>query len=136
MQTRGPKGRANYEPNSWTDGGPRADARRGFTSFPEPVAGEKRKLRAESFGDHYSQARLFYRSQTPVEQQHIADAIVFELSKVETPAIRERMVAHLPNIDRGSPARSSLASACPRRRSRTSPPSRRSTCRPRTRSRS
>ena len=99
MQTRGPKGRANYEPNSWAEGGPRADPVRGFRSFPEPMGGEKRKLRAESFADHYSQARLFYRSQTPVEQRHIADAIVFELSKVETPAIRERVVGHLPNID-------------------------------------
>jgi catalase len=56
-------------------------------------------LRSESFADHYSQANLFYRSQTPVERKHIADALVFELSKVETPAIRERMVAHLVNID-------------------------------------
>ena len=101
MQMRGPKGRANYEPNSWAEGGPRADPKRGFRSFPELVSGEKRKLRAESFADHYSQARLFYRSQTPVEQQHIADAIVFELSKVEVPAIRERVVGHLPPIDNG-----------------------------------
>ena len=101
MQMRGPKGRANYEPNSWAEGGPRADPKRGFRSFPEPVGGEKRKLRAESFADHYSQARLFYRSQTPVEQRHIADAIVFELSKVEVPAIRERVVGHLPHIDDG-----------------------------------
>lgn len=101
MQTRGPKGRANYEPNSWTKGGPRADAKSGFRTFPEEVSGEKRKIRAESFADHYSQARLFYRSQTPVEQNHIASAITFELSKVETPAIRERVVAHLPLIDEG-----------------------------------
>ena len=53
--------------DSWAEGGPRADPKRGFRSFPEPVSGEKRKLRAESFADHYSQARLFYRSQTPVE---------------------------------------------------------------------
>ncbi|WP_415012694.1 catalase [Amaricoccus sp.] len=100
MQVRGPKGRANYEPNSWSQGGPRADARTGFRSFPEPINGEKRKLRAESFADHYSQARQFYRSQTPVEQAHIAAAITFELSKVETSAIRERAASHLPNIDK------------------------------------
>ena len=99
MQTRGPKGRANYEPNSWAQGGPRADAEAGFRSFPEPVAGDKRKLRPESFADHYSQARQFYESQTPVEKAHIAAALVFELSKVETLAIRARVVAHLPNID-------------------------------------
>jgi catalase len=101
MQTRGPRGRANYEPNSWSAGGPRADARGGHRSFPQRVEGEKRKLRPESFADHYSQARQFYISQTPVEQDHIAEALVFELSKVETPAIRERLVAHLPNIDEG-----------------------------------
>ncbi|WFE76559.1 catalase [Roseinatronobacter sp. S2] len=99
MQMRGPKGRANYEPNSWAQGGPRADTTRGHHSFAEPIEGEKRKLRAESFADHYSQARQFYISQTDIEQAHIAEALVFELSKVETVAIRERVVAHLPNID-------------------------------------
>ncbi|MGO8657569.1 catalase-related domain-containing protein, partial [Rhizobium ruizarguesonis] len=49
--------------------------------------------------DHYSQARQFYISQTPPEQRHIAAALIFELSKVETPVIRERMVSHLMNID-------------------------------------
>ncbi len=98
MAMRNPKGRANYQPNSWGEG-PREDPRRGFRSHPAEVAGPKRRLRAESFADHYSQARLFYRSQTPVEQNHIANALVFELSKCETPAIRERMVAHLGNID-------------------------------------
>lgn len=101
MQHRGPKGRANYEPNSWSPGGPRADAEHGFRSFAEPVQGEKRRLRAESFADHYSQARQFYRSQTAIEQRHIADALIFELGKVEVPAIRERVLAHLPNIDAG-----------------------------------
>ena len=54
---------------------------------------------SETFADHYSQARQFYVSQTPVEQQHITDAFVFELSKVERPDIRERMVANLMNVD-------------------------------------
>ena len=99
MQTRGPSGRANYEPNSWEQGGPRADPARGHRSFPEDISGEKRKIRAESFADHYSQARQFYISQTAIEQRHIADALIFELSKVETPAIRSRLVAHLPHID-------------------------------------
>lgn len=99
MQTSGPVGRANYEPNSWTIGGPRADPTRGHRSFPEEISGEKRKIRSESFADHYSQARQFYISQTEIEQAHIADALVFELSKVETPEIRARLVAHLPNID-------------------------------------
>ena len=59
------------------------------------------RQRPESFADHYSQARQFYISQTKVEQSHIAAALVFELSKVEEPAIRERLVSHLPNIDTG-----------------------------------
>ena len=58
-------------------------------------------MRSETFADHYSQARQFYISQTDVEQGHIAAALTFELSKVETPAIRARMVSHLLNIDRG-----------------------------------
>ncbi|MDR5654704.1 catalase-related domain-containing protein [Ruixingdingia sedimenti] len=73
--------------------------RAGFRSHAAEISGEKRRLRAESFADHYSQARLFYRSQAPVEQKHIAGALVFELSKCEVPVIRERMVAHLMNID-------------------------------------
>jgi catalase len=61
--------------------------------------GPKERLRPESFADHYSQARQFYVSQTPIEQKHIADALTFELSKVERPDIRARMVSHLLNID-------------------------------------
>jgi catalase len=96
-----PKGRANYEPNSWggAAGGPRESPDKGFTSFPEPVQGEMRRVRSETFADHYSQARQFYLSQTPIERGHIAAAFTFELSKVETPAIRARMVSHLLNVD-------------------------------------
>jgi catalase len=69
-------------------------------SVPEPLNGDKRRIRSESFADHYSQARQFFLSQTPVERQHIIDAFTFELSKVERPDIRERMVAGLLNVDR------------------------------------
>jgi len=95
-----PTGRANYEPNSWGSevGGPREDPAAGFTSYPEFVEGEKNRVRSETFGDHYSQARQFYISQTETERGHIAAAFVFELSKVEVPAIRERVVSHLLNI--------------------------------------
>jgi catalase len=101
MAMRNPSGRANYEPNSWGTeiGGPRESAEHGFQSFAEDVEGLKARLRAESFADHYSQAGQFFRSQTPVEQKHIADALIFELSKVEMPTIRERVVAHLINVD-------------------------------------
>lgn len=93
-----PKGRVNYEPNSW--GGPRETPDAGLQSFPEPMQGVKERRRSETFADHYSQARQFYISQTPTEQGHIVDAFVFELSKVKKPSIRERMVAHLENVDK------------------------------------
>ena len=96
-----PKGRVNYEPNSWggAAGGPRESPERGFVTTPVVESGEKRRARSELFGDHYSQARQFYRSQMKIEQTHIKDAFVFELSKVETPAIRARVVSHLMNVD-------------------------------------
>ena len=100
MAFHNPKGRANYEPNSWgEEGGPRENPETGFTSHPEEFDGPKGRHRSETFADHYSQARQFYLSQTEVEQDHIVDAFVFELSKVDRLAIRERMVAHLLNVD-------------------------------------
>ncbi|MFC4254663.1 catalase [Altererythrobacter xixiisoli] len=101
MAMHNPKGRANYEPNSWgpTQGGPRENPARGFRSFPDVADGTKERVRSESFADHYSQARQFFVSQTPIEQKHIVDALVFELSKVERPDIRSRTVSHLVNID-------------------------------------
>jgi catalase len=103
MAMTNPRGRVNYEPNSWgaTLGGPREDPVRGFRSFADEGGGAKLRIRPESFADHYSQARQFYVSQLPIEQKHIADALVFELSKVERPDIRARMVSHLRNIDEG-----------------------------------
>jgi catalase len=98
MAMRNPVGRANYQPNSFGEG-PRESPQRGFTPFADVEQGAKRRLRAESFADHYSQARQFFISQTPGEQTHIGAALTFELSKVKTPAIRERMVSHLLNID-------------------------------------
>ncbi len=98
MAMRNPVGRTNYQPNSRGEG-PREDPVRGFRSFREPVDGPKVRQRPESFADHYSQARQFFQSQTVHEQRHIAMALTFELSKVEDVVIRERMVAHLLNID-------------------------------------
>ncbi|MCX5516436.1 catalase HPII [Kaistia algarum] len=103
MQTQVPTGRANYEPNSLANfgeaGGPREDPAGGFRSYGLNLDGSKVRLRAESFADHYSQARMFYRSQTPIEQAHIATAIVFELSKVTIPPVRLRVLANLRNVD-------------------------------------
>lgn len=103
MAMRNPVGRANYEPNSWgAEGGPREDPARGFRSFAAgDEAGPKARLRPESFADHYSQARQFYVSQTPIEQKHIGDGLVFELSKCERPDIRSRVVSHLRHVDEG-----------------------------------
>ncbi|MBY3260167.1 catalase [Rhizobium laguerreae] len=98
MAMRNPVGRVNYQPNSWNQG-PRESPVQGYRHFPAEEQGAKVRLRPESFADHYSQARQFYISQTPPEQRHIAAALIFELSKVETPVIRERMVSHLMNID-------------------------------------
>lgn len=96
MAMQNPTGRINYEPNSADLGeGPRQNPEKGFTSFPEDMAGTKQRVRSETFADHYSQARQFYRSQTELEQKQIADAITFELSKVEKAEIRERTVSHL-----------------------------------------
>ncbi|MBY5831159.1 catalase [Rhizobium ruizarguesonis] len=98
MAMRNPVGRVNYQPNSRNQG-PRESPVQGYRHFPAEEQGPKVRLRPESFADHYSQARQFYISQTPPEQRHIAAALIFELSKVETPVIRERMVSHLLNID-------------------------------------
>jgi len=96
------RGRVSYEPNSLAGGCPfQAGAAQGFVTVPARIRAEEEqgKVRAkpEKFADHYTQARLFYESQTPVEQSHIANAFRFELSKVTVPAIRERMVASLRN---------------------------------------
>jgi catalase len=101
------KGRANYEPNSLgqtgEDAGPRESPLAGFVSAGEVSLAEnpeaKLRVRAQRFSDHYSQARLFYRSQTPIEQAHIASALVFELSKVELAHVRTRVLASLRNVD-------------------------------------
>jgi catalase len=104
MQTLVFQGRANYEPNSLTeageDGGPREDPKGGFRSFATPVEDTKVRLRAESFADHYSHARLFFRSLTNFEQAHLASALVFELSKVSLVHVRNRILSNLLNVDR------------------------------------
>ena len=104
MAMRNPVGRANYQPNSFGLG-PRESNGKGFRSFAENEDGPKSRLRPESFADHYSQARQFFISQTDCEQQHIAAALTFELSKVKTAVIRERVVSHLLNIDEGLAAK-------------------------------
>jgi len=99
MQTEVPKGRVAYEPSSLQADSPRATAA-GFRSHATAADdGTRGRIRAESFADHYSQARMFFRSQSAPEQAHIASALVFELSKVGTAHVREAIVGHLRHID-------------------------------------
>jgi catalase len=94
------RGRVNYEPNSLGGGSPFQGGAKGFNSYQQSITGDKVRAKPEKFADHYTQATLFYRSQTPVEQSHIERALRFELSKVQVPAVRRRVVAMILNIDR------------------------------------
>ena len=93
------RGRVNYEPNSLGGGCPFQAGRMGFMSFPERISEDKVRGKPELFADHYSQARLFWQSQTPAEQNHIVNAFRFELTRVQTPAVRIRTLALLANVD-------------------------------------
>lgn len=96
------KGEVSYFPNSKANGCPyhaMLNGEKGFESHQEPINAEKVRQRSSSFADHFTQARLFFKSQKPHEQQHIINAISFELSKVNDAKIRERMVAILQQID-------------------------------------
>ena len=99
MQMEQPVGRVAYEPNSLSENSPRETPTHGFHSAAVTETGEKGRIRAESFSDHYSQARQFYHSQSVYEQAHIASALVFELSKVEHLHIRQAIVGHLRHIE-------------------------------------
>ena len=93
------RGRVAYEPSSLGGGCPFQAGMAGFTSFREPIADDKVRGSGEKFAEHFNQATLFYKSQTPVEQAHILRAFRFELTKVQTPAVRERVVSMLANVD-------------------------------------
>jgi catalase len=96
------RGRVSYEPNSLAGGCPfQAGRSAGFTSFREPIADDKVRGKGERFAEHFNQAALFYASQSPVEQAHILRAFRFELTKVQVPAIRERVVSMLANANVG-----------------------------------
>ena len=95
------RGRVAYEPNSLGGGCPFQAGATGFVSFPQPIddgQGDKLRGKPEKFADHYTQATLFYDSQTLVEQAHIVSGFRFELSKVTVPAIRQRMLSSLVNV--------------------------------------
>ena len=92
------RGRVAYEPNSLAGGCPFQAGTAGFMSFPQPVSEDKIRGKPERFADHYTQAILFWNSQTLVEKSHIVNAFRFELTRVQTPAIRERVIAMLRNV--------------------------------------
>ncbi|MES2828608.1 MAG: catalase [Bacteroidota bacterium] len=95
------KGKTSYSPNSMGDNDPKqvTEAAGGFVSYRERIEARKERLRNKSFFDHFSQARLFFNSQSDPEKNHIIDALTFELGKVKTIAIRERMLGILMQID-------------------------------------
>jgi catalase len=97
------KGRVSYEPNSLGGGCPfqAAMSEGGFHSFEQPVHATKVRARNPSFHDHYSQATLFYNSQSEAEQRHLAEAFCFELGKVDVPEIRVRMLGIISQVDKG-----------------------------------
>lgn len=100
MQTAIHTGKATYSPNTLGGGCPfmAKASQGGFTSHAEKTEGNKTRSRSALFFDHFSQAKLFFNSQSKVEQQHIQDAIAFELSKLQHSYIREKMVQNLTNI--------------------------------------
>ena len=109
MQMGVPAGQVNYEPSSLGPDMARASAEVGYRTFPNPEAGDQLRVRPESFADHYSQARMFYLSQTATEQNHIVSSLVFELSKCVTPRVRTAVLSRLMNIDAGLAARVAAA---------------------------
>jgi catalase len=92
------RGRVSYEPNSLAGGCPFQAGAAGFRSFPQEVEEHKVRGKPERFAEHYNQATLFWNSQSPIEKAHIIRAFRFELTKVQTTAIRERVVSMLANV--------------------------------------
>ena len=95
------RGQVSYEPNTLGNGSEfRADGgQQGFHSYEEALESPKIRRRSPSFDDHFTQASFFWNSQSPTEKEHIIAAFQFELSKLETPAIRQRMVDNLAHVD-------------------------------------
>jgi catalase len=101
MQMAVPKGQVNYEPSTLGPDIAHESAERGYTTFPATEAGEQHRVRPETFADHYTQARMFFASQTEPEQNHIVSALVFELSKCVVPRVRTAVLSRLVNIGEG-----------------------------------
>jgi catalase len=93
------RGRVAYEPNSLGGGCPFQAGVEGFRSFPQPIADDKVRGKPEKFADHYTQATLFWNSQSAIEKAHIIRGFRFELTKVQVPAVRERVLSMIANVD-------------------------------------
>jgi catalase len=96
------RGRVSYHPNSLGSGCPfqAGMMQGGFTSHAEKIDAHKVRERSKSFFDHFSQAKLFYNSQSQPEKEHIVKAFCFELGKVQTTEIRQRMIGLLTHVDK------------------------------------
>lgn len=101
MQMGAQIGRVANEPSTLDEGGPREDPKLGFTTIPVHEEGDKLRIRPESFADHYTQAKQFYKSLTPPEQNHTVAAFAFELGKCKSLAVRQRMLGRLHLVDKG-----------------------------------
>ena len=100
-----PIGQVNYEPSSLGPDVARASAEAGYRTFPAQETGEQLRIRPETFADHFSQARMFFASQTKPEQDHIVAALIFELSKCMLPRVRKAVLARVANVDEALAAR-------------------------------
>jgi len=94
-------GRASYYPNSLGGDAPSPSSEEagGYVSYPAEVSGKKVRVRSDSFDDYFTQSRLFYKSLSDPEQKHLIDALRFELGKVKSQGVRDRMVANLTKVD-------------------------------------
>ncbi len=100
MQMAAQVGRVANEPSTLDDGGPREDPKSGFQTIPVREEGDKLRVRPESFADHYTQAKLFFKSLTAPEQQHTIAGFAFELGKCKELAVRKRMLGRLQLVDK------------------------------------
>lgn len=108
-------GKVAYQPNTMAKGCPfqAKMAEGGFASYAERIDAKKIRGRSPSFFDHFSQATLFYNSQSEAEKRHIADALSFELSKVDIESIKVKMLDLLNHVDKALAERVSKAISIP-----------------------
>ncbi|MGL5083929.1 MAG: catalase [Microcoleaceae cyanobacterium] len=99
MQMEVKTSRVNYFPNSLGGEQPAPSETEGYVHYPERIEGQKSRERSPSFGEHFSQATLFWNSLSAVEKEHLVEAAHFEIGKAEDKGVRERMVDRLNHVD-------------------------------------